>query len=109
MPTRSRGKSDDGVLSGLPTYAKIAAWVGFPGVAAGYLIYVLTSSQAQRIQHIEDALRDHEKTSAAVLVQLKAQTDQTWVQIAVINRICLNTAKTDADKMACVTVARSPQ
>lgn len=102
-------------MSDQPWYVRTVVYVGVPTVAMAYLLWwVLGSLDGRQVQHQQttvelkasiDALsaeirKSHQEDSS----QAGAALDQAWAQLSVMQRICLNTAKTDADRIACATL-----
>ena len=108
-PKRVRASSDTsgGVLASLPAYARIVAWVGFPAAAAAYLIYVLASVQGARFEKIETLLQQEEKHSIIVEQHLATDAEQGWILVGLLQRTCMNVARNDDDKMACIASQRN--
>jgi hypothetical protein len=84
-------------------------WVGVPTAAAAYLLWFVVGGLTTKLDHQAATFDQHQKDMAALIGHLQVETEQSWVMAGTLSRICLNTAKTDADRMACVTVTRRPQ
>lgn len=94
MPRRppARRTSDEASpLAGFPLWLRGVVWVGLPTAACIAFMYVFFT----RFE--------------AIAVHLQQEAEQSWQIVSIVQRICLNTAKTDDDKMACVTVTRRPE
>lgn len=102
MPSREPRDTGDGPLGALPSWARVAAWVGFPVAAAAFLLWFIVSIQSAQLGRIEASLQEQSKANASVASHLAAETEQSWTLVGLMQRICINTAKNDADRMACV-------
>ncbi len=94
--------SDPSPLANLPAVWRFVAWVGIPGAIAGFMVYWATTSLDAKLTEIAAG-------QARLIKQLDEQADQNWMTVQVSSRICLNTARTDEDRMNCVTIPRRPQ
>lgn len=92
------------MLDGLPVWAKVISVVGAPTAAAAFLIYSL----AVYLPRIEGELRAMETAAATIHEAYKAhmldESKQDDRMIAVLSRVCLNGAKNDEDRLACVAL-----
>jgi hypothetical protein len=88
-------------LDGLPQYARIAAWVGIPSAAMIFLLWWTTMGNPDHLQlkAMEIDLKQHVANESTAI-------GQTWQLISTLERVCLNTSKTDADRIACVVVTQ---
>ena len=91
-------------FAGMSPWMKFMAIVGLPSAGLAYLIYMLVSSFGAQLSSIDRRLDAHEKASVAITEHLQQDADQSWVLISVIQRVCINTSKTEADRIACVSV-----
>lgn len=89
-------------MAGLPVWVQGIAWVGVPSAIACFFVWWMTSSVTVRLTAIETFLAKHQQDSATDI-------QQTWQLIAINERVCLNTSKTNEDRVACVTMGRAPQ
>lgn len=106
-PRRSaRGVDLNQPLSDQPWYVKTLVWVGVPTVAFGYLLWFVLGDMSGGMKAMRESMDQHQKDMASLIQHLQAETDQQWVQLGVTQRICINTARTDADRLACVSIAR---
>jgi len=98
-----------------PWYVRALVWVGAPVAAAGYLLWwilgTFASQQAthhvatQELQRAITAMTSElQRAHSEDVLQARNALDQAWSQLSVMQRICLNTAKTDNDKVACATL-----
>lgn len=80
-------------------WAMLAIKAGFTAVAAGFLIYWVTTKIDAKVDAI-----------AASQIEIKAQNatvvDQMWQLISVGQATCLNVARTGEERRACIAVER---
>lgn len=105
----SRGMDLSQPLSDQPWYVKTLVWVGVPTIAFGYLLYFVLGDMSGGMKEMRAALARQQQDMAGLIQHLQNDTDQGWVMQSTLARICINTARTDADRIACVSVARRPQ
>lgn len=91
-------------LGDQPWYIKAIVWVGAPTAAAGYLLWFVLATVAGHLDAMATTLEKHQQDMTALVAHLQQDTQQTWVQLGVMQRICLNTSRTDADRLACVSI-----
>lgn len=108
-------------LANQPWWVNVVVKVGVPTAAFCYLLWVFTSSFATKLDAMITVQQTHQVEMANLVTQLRVTNDtqveagrtreqQAWAQLSVLQRICLNTAKTDADRIACATLTgRAPQ
>lgn len=85
-------------LKNLPQWAQIVSWIGLPAALCIFLVWIVTGDlKAQVKQQTADI--------AAIKTTMARQADQAWIMLGVSQRICLNTSKTEEDKLACVSIA----
>jgi hypothetical protein len=60
-------------------------------------------------QVVSAKLDEHMKTTAELVEHMKQDSEQQWQLVSVAQRICLNTAKNDADRLGCVVTAKRQQ
>lgn len=102
-------------MSTRPWYFDAAAKFGLPAVAAGFLLWFLTFVVDKKLDAIAKAqvtqqdlqVQTSEKLTSVVSL-LSQQLDQAWIQVGIIQRTCLNTSKTDADRIACAALTMRP-
>lgn len=106
-------------MSQRPWYFEAAMKFGLPAVAAGFLLWFLVVkvdakldglSQQQAVHQEQMAVKLSEVVSA-LNKQISRQDEmlnQAWIQIGVTSRTCLNTSKTDADRIACASLNVRP-
>jgi hypothetical protein len=98
-------------ISDSPWYVRAIAFIGVPSAIAVFLVYFLTNlftAITTRLEAIEVAQRSAVQVSSTLLKHLEQDTESMWQLVSINQRTCLNTAKSDADRMACV-IARKPQ
>ncbi len=114
-------------MSDQPWWVKTIVWVGVPTAAMGFLLWFVVMNQGNKL---DDIVSGHSEMSraqvamtervAALVIELQKQREDTsaaeraraqssWAQLSVQQRICLNTSKTDADRIACASLTQSPQ
>lgn len=86
-------------VSSLSSSWRAVAWVGAPVAAMFFLMWFITSTVTARL----DALEVNSRLAAAAM---KTIEDQQWQVVSVLSRICINTSKTDQDRIACVTLSK---
>ena len=89
---------------GMPMWAKLMSYVGFPIVVASSLLWVFTdqlkTERSLLVEHNE-IMREH----AQVAVQeYKSQLQIGAASLRALSQICANGAKTQADREACAVV-----
>lgn len=108
--SRSHTNGNGSPLSGLPPWVRAVAVVGTPSVIAIYLIVVLTGALAHRVDAIDVRLTAHAEVTTRAAEQLRTLiTDQersTGQMLELMRRICLNTARNDTERSACLNVMR---
>ena len=92
-------------IADLPVWARIVAFIGFPTVAACYLIYLLGSGVQAAADtaalNSTQALRDL-SMHAVRMEQLSESRDEENARLQrILVQICLNTAKVRTDAAAC--------
>lgn len=104
--------TDDG-LNGAPWWAKLSARFGIPAAIAIGLTWFLTQGVSGDLKTIRDNTRD---ATAAIVAQKTSMDEQHQSIVKAIEldsqsrgeilrflqRICVNTAKTDADRSNCI-------
>lgn len=90
--------SDNGSsLAGLPVWARVASVVGIPAAILAWMFW----SQTPKLDAIANS-------NAQLRIDMETQKDQSWNLYGVLQRICINTAKSDEDKKACTTITQRP-
>jgi hypothetical protein len=82
----------------LPMWAQVVSIVGVPAAVLGYVLW----AQNPKLDRIE-------ASTVKFSQDLEVQKDQSWALYGVLQRICLNTAKSDEDKKACTTIVPRPR
>lgn len=103
----SRGMDLNSPLGEQPWYVKAAVWVGVPSVAFGYLLWVFVQDVQGGMKSMREAMDAQQKAMAGLVSHLQTESDQAWVQLGALQRICLNTSKTEQDRINCVTLSRT--
>ena|SRR3990167_8479132 len=96
-------------MAALPAIGSFVARVGVPSAIALGMFWWLTSDLSTRLGAIEAALMTHKIDTASIAAHMTQESEQSWVIVGTLSRICINTAKTDADRLSCVSVPRRPQ
>ena len=91
-------------MSDAPWYVRAVAYIGVPSAIAVFLVYFLTNLFTTMTTRLE-AIQSH---TEALGQYLKTETEQSWVTLSALQRICLNTSKTDSDRLSCVSLNRGP-
>lgn len=95
-PPDADARSED-LSSGMPWWVRAVAIIGIPGMLAIYLVYI----GAQELPSIRRAAEQSEKEvlrNREVISSLATQVEALGRQV---QRICYNTAKTDAERDRC--------
>lgn len=96
--------------SSQPWYVDLIRKWGFPATFAAAILYFLMAVVSAKLDTSLDLQRKHsdemtrELSTATEL--LRQQVNQQWVVIGALQRTCLNTSKTDADRIACATITK---
>jgi hypothetical protein len=76
-----------------PWWVRAGAYVGVPTLILGAVMWWV------------DRKFDAHVVDTAVLVRhLEEETQRGWQTISILQRVCLNTARTEDDKMACIAI-----
>ncbi len=91
-------------LANLPQYARTVAFIGLPSFLCLFLVWIITGDiKAQAKQQSEDIA-----AIKTILVQQAAadqqRIQQTWQSIGIFSRICINTSRTQEDRIACTAM-----
>jgi len=96
--TRARDEEDPrDIAPGMPWWVRAIAIIGIPGVLAIYLVYV----GAQELPSIRRAAEQTEREVVANREVIRGLITQTDALQRTVQRICYNTAKTDAERDRC--------
>lgn len=79
-----------------------AVKVGVPGVIALYVVYILANGLSTDIKAMKSSLDDHQKTAFEMTRQYEQVRIQSDRQLYVMQRICINSAKTPAERETCL-------
>ena len=92
-------------LSGQPWWVQAIALVGAPVAGLAYVIWMFFGNYSAKLDSIDHRLSSHESassaTSTAFIKHLDDDVQQRWLLISTMQRICLNTSKTDNDRLNC--------
>ena len=80
-----------------------AVKLGVPAVIAMGVVWWMGMMLTARIDRIVERLDQHDKSTAELVSHLNSDAQQAWRLVAISQRICINTSKTDQDRMSCVT------
>lgn len=73
-------------------------------------MYFLLGSFNAQLMSMNQAISAHVATSSATMDLIRKHLDdevqQRWVQIGIEQRTCLNTSKSDGDRIACAGLVR---
>lgn len=108
-PTSAAQRQASQPLGDQPWYIKAIVWVGAPTAAAGYLLWFVLTTVTGHLDAMAATLEKHQQDMSALVVRLQEGQQQSWIMVGTMSRICLNTSKTDADRLACVSLPRPPQ
>jgi len=99
-----------GALTNLPWWVQGIAWVGAPVAGFGWVLYFILGSFNVQLSAMNSSLTAHIAASSATMdlirKHLEDEVQQRWIQIGIEQRTCLNTSKTDADRIACAGLVR---
>jgi len=82
----------------LPMWAQVVSIVGVPTAVLAYVLF----SQNPKLDGISSQVTKQSQ-------DLELQKDNARALYGVMQRICLNTSKTDDDRKACVTITAGPR
>jgi hypothetical protein len=92
----------NGAFNGMPWWVRAIALIGLPGVAAGWLIYFLTThvdashvAQEKAVTSIASEIAIHAKDTVHMIQQLELLKH-------VAQAACVNDADTQQERMACL-------
>jgi hypothetical protein len=105
-PGARRSVDTSAVLADQPWYVRTVVYVGLPTVVAGYLLYFVVGQLSQRLDSLSSTLTTHQTDMRGLMTHLEQEAEQSWAMVGSLSRICLNTSKTDADRLSCVSVPR---
>lgn len=106
--TASRGNGNGNGLSQLPVWARIIALVGLPGALLIYVVYMGGSylpNMVAKIDNIYSSVMQSRETvmenRQIIRDQFNEQRLKAEAQYKLLQRICVNTAKTEAERTRC--------
>lgn len=88
-------------------WGRLAAYVGVPSVIAIFLVWNLTSNVNARLDGQQAELKAMSLALSAVAKHMDSDGVQMWMLVAAAQRTCLNTSKTDLDRIACISTPGS--
>lgn len=99
-----RRRKDDQDLPTLISNSTLAAIVkiGVPSVIALYLVYMITNGLSAEIRDIKDEFIKHSTQSTDLIRNNEALRIQVDRQVYILQRICINSAKSDSQREDCV-------
>lgn len=101
-PPRRRRKEDlDPPLMSNTTLNWIAK-IGVPSAIALYLVYMITAGISAEIRDIKDEFLKHSNQAVDLVRQYEQMRIQSDRQTYILQRICINSAKTDQQKEECI-------
>lgn len=109
MARSSRRPPSSSPLGDQPWYVKTLVWVGAPTAGAAYLLYFVLHVLTAKLDTMTGALTQNQANTAALVTQLQGERDQAWATINTLSRICINTSRTDSDRIACATIQAAPK
>lgn len=80
-----------------------AVRLGVPAVIALGLVWLLGMSLQTKMERTADSVAALDKRMGELVAHLNADSAQSWRLIAISQRICINTSKSDQDRISCVT------
>lgn len=86
-------------LDDQPWFIKAVVWVGVPTAAFAVLLWFVLGNMSEKLDRMSNDMSE-------VAKHLSTETQQSWVIQGTLSRICINTARTDADRLACVSIPR---
>jgi len=106
MARSKNGNSSSAPLSDQPWWVRSLVWVGAPTAASAYLLYFVLGQITDGQKQMLATMQAHQTDMASLVRHLEQDSEQQWVLIGISQRTCINTSKTDADRLACVSVVR---
>jgi len=89
--TREVPVASSGPLGDLPWWARFVVWVGLPTAACVAFMWLFFT----RFE--------------AVAIHLQQEAERSWQIVSIVQRICLNTATSPDDRLACVSISYPPE
>jgi len=90
-------------LSALPALLVMIAKFGLPTVALAVVLWLVLVEMRGDVKGLKVGMSEQAAAMADLVKHLDTERDQSWIVLGVMQRICLNTAKNDADRVACVS------
>jgi len=104
--TPSRQRLIDRLPTSWAAAFTVAAKYGIWALVGLALMYVIVIRQAAQFDRMTEDIRTLQSSITSLVGHFQDDRDQMWALIAVNQRTCLNTAKTDQDRLNCVISAR---
>jgi len=102
---RTAWQAANSPLSSQPWWVQGLALVGAPVAGLAYVIWMFFGNFNAKLDSVDKRLGAHEMsataTGAAFIKHLDDDVQQRWLLISTMQRICLNTSKTDSDRLNC--------
>jgi hypothetical protein len=76
--------------------------VGVPSAIALYLVYIMTNGLNAEIHDVKTSLAVHTNQAAEMIHQYEQVRIQSDKQLYVMQRICINSAKTSLERESCL-------
>lgn len=80
-----------------------AAKFGLPSVGVGWLMWVIVSQVTVGQKTTNDLIQSHMSQAQSMMLHFDQETQQQREYLGVLLRVCINTARNDADRIACVS------
>lgn len=87
-----------------PWWLKAVDKYGVTAVAFGFMLYFFLYKFDSKLDSIDASLQAHQTASMKIVEHLTEETNQAWATLAVMQRICLNTARSQDDRVSCASV-----
>jgi len=76
--------------------------VGVPSTIALYLVYIMTNGLHSEVRHVRDSLSSHTVQASEMIRQYEQIRIQLDKQLYVMQRICMNSARTTQAANECI-------
>lgn len=76
--------------------------VGVPSAIAIYLVYVIATSLSAEVRYLREEFVRHSTQSTDLVRQYEQVRIQSDRQVYILQRICINSAKSDEQKEDCI-------
>ncbi len=91
-------------LANQPWWVSAIVWVGTPTAALAFVLWWLFGTFTADLTALKQTAAQNEKSLTALVEHLRQETELSWAQLSAMQRTCLNTSKTESDKMECIKV-----